>query len=190
MNIIEAFILIVMILLIVFYIQFQNIEVEYVVSKIDGRAYLVKNLSDKQKAADMLAKLNNTLQSLVKRMVKVYPDSQDVKRLVSNYSPESLSEGTETSNYTSYSVNKGEKIVFCLRSRDGDNTLVKLNVLKYVAIHELAHLMTKEIGHPPVFWENFKLLLQTAVDAGLYKATNYSKKPANYCGMTIKSSVI
>ena len=190
MNIIEAFILIVMIFLIVFYIQFQNIEVEYVGSKVDGRAYLVKNLPDKVKAANMLANLNNALQELIQKMIEIYPDNEDVKRLASNYSPDSLSEGTETSNYTSYSVNKGEKIVFCLRSRDGDNKLVKFNVLKYVAIHELSHLMTKEIGHPPVFWDNFKLLLQTAVDAGLYKHTNYSKKPANYCGMTIKSSVI
>ena len=190
MNIAEGFILIIMIVLIIFYIQYQNIEVEYVISSIDGKAYLVKNLPDKKEASNLLAKLNKTLQKLIIKMKEKYPESKDVERLISNFSPDSLSEGTETSNYTSYSVNKGEKIVFSLRSRDGQDNLVPLNILKYVAIHELAHLMTKEIGHPPVFWDNFKLLLQVAIDEGLYKHTNYSKKPAKYCGMTIKSSVI
>ena len=179
-----------MIVLIIFYIQNQNIEVEYVISSVDGKAYLVKNLPDKKRAADMLARLNRSLQKLVALMQSKYPNNEDVKRLVSNFDPNSLSEGTETSNYTSYSVNKGEKIVFCLRSRDGQDKLVPMNTLKYVAIHELAHLMTKEIGHPPTFWENFKLLLLVAIDNKIYKRTNYSKTPVKYCGMTIKSSVI
>lgn len=190
MNIVEGFILTIMIVLIIFYIQHQNIEVEYVVSSLDGRTYLVKNLPDKKEAANMLGRLNQTLQKLILKMKEKYPDSKDVERLDTNFSPDSLSEGTETSNYTSYSVNKGEKIVFCLRSRDGEDKLVAINVLKYVAIHELAHLMTKEIGHPPSFWDNFKKLLEVAIDEGLYKHTNYSKKPVKYCGMTIKSSVI
>ena len=190
MNIVEGFILIIMVVLILFYIQQQNIEVEYFVSNVDGRAYLVKNMPDKKQAANKLARLNISLQKLIKIMDEKYPDNEDVKRLVSNFDPNSLSEGTETSNYTSYSVNKGEKIVFCLRSRDGNNTLVPLNILKYVAIHELAHLMTKEIGHPPQFWDNFKLLLQVAIDNKIYKKTNYAKAPVKYCGMTIKSSVV
>jgi hypothetical protein len=190
MNIIEGFILTIMIVLIIFYIQNQNIEVEYIISSVNGKSYLVKNLPDKKEAANLLAKLNNTLQNLISKMQETYPDSEDVKRLVSNYDPDSLSEGTETSNYTSYSVNKGEKIVFCLRSRDGNDKLVPINVLKYVAIHELSHLMTKEIGHPQQFWENFKLLVQVAVKNKLYRNTNYSNKPVKYCGITIKSSVI
>ena len=176
--------------IIVFYIQSQSIEVEYVVSDIDGERYLVKNLADKKDAANMLAKLNESLESLIEAMKKEYPNSEDVKRLASNYNPRNISEGTESNNYTSYSVNKGEKIVFCLRSRDGDDKLVNLNVLKYVAIHELGHLMTKEIGHPPTFWDNFKMLLIVAIKKGIYKKTNYSKSPVSYCGLTIKSSIV
>lgn len=190
MNLSEIFVITIMAIIIVFYIQGQNMEVEYVVSDIDGRRYLVKNLADKKDAANLLAKLNESLEMLIKEMKKEYPGSADVKRLESNYNPETISEGTENSNYTSYSVNKGEKIVFCLRSRDGNDKLVPLNVLKYVAIHELGHLMTQEIGHPPVFWENFKKLLTVAVKRGIYKQTNYSKTPVKYCGLTIKSSVI
>ena len=116
MNIAEGFILTIMVVLIIFYIQYQNVEVEYVVSSVDGKAYLVKNLPDKKDAANLLSKLNRTLQKLIVKMKEKYPDSKDVERLESNFSPDSLSEGTESSNYTSYSVNKGEKIVFCLHS--------------------------------------------------------------------------
>jgi WLM domain len=59
--------------------------------------------------------------------------------------------------YTSYSVNKGEKIVMCVRQKD--NSLVPKNVVMYVGIHELSHIMTSDIGHTPEFWDNFKFLL-------------------------------
>ena len=190
MNLSEIFIIVVMLVIIVFYVQSQNVEVEYVVSNVDGRRYLVKNLPDKKKAADMLARLNKRLMKLIDIMTKQFPKDQDVKRLKSKFDPSHISEGTDKSNYTSYSVNKGEQVVFCLRSRDGKDKLVSFNVLMYVAIHEMAHLMTKEIGHPPVFWENFKRLLQVAIDHKIYIKTDYKKEPVEYCGLTIKSSVL
>jgi predicted metal-dependent hydrolase len=190
MNLSEIFVITIMAIIIVFYIQGQSVEVEYVVSDIDGRRYLVKNLADKKDAANMLAKLNESLVKLIQEMKREYPKSEDVKRLEKNYNPDSISEGTENNNYTSYSINKGEKIVFCLRSRDGGDKLVPLNVLKYVAIHELSHLMTKEIGHPPILWENFKKLLKVAVKKGIYKKIDYSTTPVKYCGLIIKSSVL
>ena len=191
MNFVEVVIFCIMLFMLIFYIQRHNFEVEYVVSNIDGRRYLVKNLPDKNKAADMLAKLNKKLQKLIKEMRKRSKgNDEDVKRLENNFNPDNLSEGTEKTNYTSYSVNKGEQIVFCLRSRDEKETLVNLNVLTYVAIHELAHLMTKEIGHPPTFWKNFKRLLTVAIDAKIYKKIDYAKNPVEYCGLSIKSSVV
>ena len=190
MNITDSVIFTIILLFIIFYIQSYNFEVEYVISDVDGRRYLVKSLPDKKKAADMLAKLNKKLQELIIEMTKSYPKDKDVQRLKDNYNPENLSEGTDESNYTSYSVNKGEQIVFCLRSRDGKNNLVPFNVLTYVAVHELSHLMTKEIGHPPEFWANFKRLLTIAVEKGIYKKTDYSSNPVKYCGLTIKSSVV
>jgi hypothetical protein len=86
-------------------------------------------------------------------------------------------------------VNKGEKIVLCLRQKN-TNELVAKNVILYVTIHELAHLMTSEVGHTKTFWNNFKFILQEAVDIGIYNKTDYSKEPAKYCGIKITSSVI
>ena len=181
-------------ILIVFYVKNQYYaEVEIVYSKIDNRPYVVKSLPNKQRAADLLAKMNRRLILLVENMQKNEGDKfeqTDVDRLVTNFNPDNISEGTDKSNYTSYSINKGEKIIFCLRSRDGKNKLVDLNTVMYVAIHELGHLMTEEIGHPPAFWKNFRILLKEAVELGLYKKVDYAENPVKYCGIQIKSTVL
>jgi hypothetical protein len=139
MNKIEIIVIFVIVIITLFYIQKKYMEVEYVISDIDNVRYLVQNKEDKDKAANMLAKLNKKIKKLLKHLEKKDPNNEDIKRLLSNYSVDNISEGTEDSNYTSYSVNKGEKIVFCLRERDGSDKFVNENVLMYVATHELGH---------------------------------------------------
>jgi predicted metal-dependent hydrolase len=190
MNNVEVIIIFIISVYILFIIQKKYFEVSYVLSTIDKKHYVVKNVEGKQEAANILARLNIKIQKLLEHVKTKYPDDDNIHRLLSNYNSDNISEGTETSNYTSYSVNKGEKLVFCLRSRDGADTFVNENVLMYVATHELAHLMTEEIGHPESFWQNFRSLLQDAIDSGIYKRIDFSKKPVNYCGIDIKSSVI
>lgn len=185
----DAIIAGIVVLYLVFAWQRHREEVDYVESAVDHRRYVVRNLPDKQKAADMLGNLNKVLQQLIAHVVGKYPQDEDYRRLEANYNPSSISEGTEETNYTSYSVNKGEKIVFCLRSRK-DNTLVDTNTLAYVAIHELGHLMTDEVGHTPLFWKNFQRLLKEAVEIGLYKSIDYGKEPQEYCGVVIQSNVL
>ena len=190
MHKIEIVIIIIIVFALLFYIQKKYNEVEYVISKIDNNKYLVQNKLDKEKASNMLAKLNKKIQKLLKHLKKIDPDNDDIERLLENYSVNNISEGSEDNNYTSYSVNKGEKIVFCLRERDGSDNLVDENVLMYVATHELGHLMTKDIGHTDNFWNNFKYILTEAVKIKVYKKTDYSENPTEYCGMNIKSSII
>lgn len=194
MNTPDKVFIVIMCILIVFYVKNQYYaEVEVVYSKIDGRAYVVKSLPNKDKAADLLAKMNRRLIILVKHMNQNKDGKfvqEDVDRLNGNFNPDNISEGTDKTNYTSYSINKGEKIVFCLRSRDGKDTLVDLNTVMYVAIHELGHLMTEEIGHPTTFWTNFRILLKEAITLGLYKKVDYAAQPVKYCGIHIKSSVV
>ena len=55
----------------------------------------------------------------------------------------------------------------------------------FVVLHELAHIMTKSIGHTKEFWNNFKFLLQNAADIGVYTPIDYKRKPKEYCGMKI-----
>lgn len=169
------------------YIQFENFtnEISLVTSEIDGETYLVRNLPDKEKAADLLANIKKKLLKLTKFLVIKYPKSVRVKRLLKNYKPNNISESSKNSKFTSYSVNKGEKIVFCLRSRDEEEKLVKEQVMMFVALHELAHVMSKSIGHTEEFWTNFKFLLEEAISAKIYKKQDFRKKPVKYCGTDI-----
>lgn len=181
-----------------FYIQGNGSEVTRVKSSVDGRSYLVRNIQKKQEVADMLArmvaKLDKLINAVHEKHVVAKNGSEEltkaVKQLKRNWNPDEVSEGTEDSNYTSYSVNKGEKIVFCLRSRDKENNLVNENTLMYVAIHELGHLMTDEYGHTKKFWDNFKYLAEEAISMGLYKKVDYKAFPERYCGITIQNSIV
>jgi predicted metal-dependent hydrolase len=188
-SFLEYFIIILIIIIILFYIKKYYGEIEYVKSKIDNRYYLVRKLADKQKASDMLADINKDCISLIKHLMKTYPDNVDIKRLHKNYNPDSISEGSADSGYTSYSVNKGEKIILCLRQKE-NNEFVDKNIVMYVTIHELSHLMTHEIGHTKKFWDNFRFILKEAVEIGIYKKVDYSKSPVKYCGIKITSSII
>jgi hypothetical protein len=163
-------------------------EVTTVVSKTDGRNYVVRDVADKDLAVELLADINQTVQKFINRLRTDHPDDVRIKHVEKRFDPDSVSEGSHETGYTSYSVNKGEKIVVCMRQKD--NSFVKKNELMYVVIHELAHLSTDEIGHTPTFWENFKFLLNEAVKQGLYTYVNYAVHPSPYCGINISSSII
>lgn len=169
-----------------YYEGFMN-DVEYVVSIRDKRQYLVRNLPDKKSAAELLSLIRGRLIKFVKFMKKKYPDDDRVKRLVKNFNSDQISESTPDSKYTSYSVNKGEKIVFCVRQRNDKNELVDLNTMMFVSIHELAHLMTISIGHTKEFWENMKFLLKEALskEIQLYSYQPFHEDPKPYCGTMI-----
>ena len=184
----EAFILFVMVLIIIMYIRQYYGEVEIVTARPDGRRYVVRKLPDREEAAALLSRINAKLTRLVHHMVARYPADAAVRRLHENYNPDALSEGGTEVGYTSYSVNKGEKIVMCLRQPD--DTFVDENVLVYVAVHELGHLMTDEIGHTPKFWSNFKWLAAESIEIDVYRKVDFNASPEPYCGISITSSVV
>lgn len=175
------------------YIQNHYGEVDYVTSKIDGRRYLVRNLEDSNKAADYLAEINADLVKLVRHMSAKFGNDSEKKKfveaLVDNYNPNTLSEGSPDTGYTSMTINKGEKLILCIRNTN--KSFVDKNTILYVAIHELGHIMTyNETGHTPLFWNNFKVLLQEAINIGIYEKIDYNNKPTDYCGIKITSSIL
>lgn len=160
-------------------------EVEYVTSTVDQQSYLVQSLPDKQAAADLIARIRGKLEQYVDHLKKNFSDDVRVERIQENFRSDKISEGSENSKYTSYSINKGEKIVLCIRSKDEQKKLVDLNTMMFVVLHELAHIATKSIGHTPEFWENFKWILKEAVNTGIYKSQDFNNKPVEYCGIQI-----
>ena len=176
----------------VYYENFQS-EMIAVKSDIDGNEYQVRNLKDKQKASNTLAMLRKKMLALVKKTQEL-KGVQDqycntaIVTLKERFKPENMSESPGDAKYTSYSVNKGEKIFFCIRAKDSTNEIINLNTLLFVAIHEMAHVMTKSIGHTKEFWNNFRFLLRVAVKNNIYQYQNFSSKPEKYCGMLITDS--
>ena len=69
--------------------------------------------------------------------------------------------------------------------KENEGKLIDINTLTFVAIHELAHIMTKSEGHKQIFWQNFKFLLEEAKAAKIYKPVDYKNNPQPYCGMNI-----
>tara|TARA_Y100000389_G_scaffold149893_1_gene149353 strand:+ start:1213 stop:1791 length:579 start_codon:yes stop_codon:yes gene_type:complete len=190
MGIVDFIIIVLILFFTTFYIKEQFTEVSYIKSSVDNNKYLVRSEEDNKEAANLLANINLKLLELIEVLKQKYPNDERTKRVIQNYDPNALSESDESNKYTSYSVNKGEKIVFCLRMRNVDNTLVDLNTLTYVAVHELGHLATKEIGHLDIFWKNFKWLLEIAAEHGIYNYIDYSQKPQPYCGIVISSNIL
>jgi len=79
-------------------------------------------------------------------------------------------------------------LAFCVTTTKRGDKLIDENTLTFVAIQEVAHTMTKSIGHKEEFWRNFKFLLTNAVDIGIYTPIDYKDTPQKYCGMTINDN--
>jgi len=175
--------IIIFIYLIYQYHYYSNIET--IVSKVDNRNYDVQIRNDAAEAADLIALVREKLVLLVNHMFKTFPSNQKVMRLKKNFNPDVLKEGIDNPSYTSYTVNKGEEIILCLRT---DGKLVDINVLTFVCIHELSHIGNETVGHDDAFWEFFKELLIEAINIGVYIKYDYKKSPIKYCGMMITDS--
>jgi hypothetical protein len=156
-----------------------------IISDVDGEKYCVRERAKMEIAADLLATVTQKCKDLVAYCGKHHPDDEKVQRLVQKFNPTKISETLPTSEYTAYSENKGEKIAFCLDKKKNGPELIDVNTLTFVAIHELAHVMTTSEGHKQEFWQNFKFLLEQAKAANIYIPIDYKKNPEPYCGMDI-----
>jgi len=159
-----------------------------VTSSVDGQTYRVRDMSDKQEAADMMARIRVKMNKLKVHLEGAFPDKPQVKQLSRNFeaNPNRFYEATPDADHTSYSVNKGEAVHFCLREREGANeSLVKEDIVVFVAIHEMGHMITESIGHGSDFWNNFAWLLKEAESIKVYAHRDFRAHPVSYCGMKI-----
>uniref|UniRef100_A0A6C0C625 Uncharacterized protein n=1 Tax=viral metagenome TaxID=1070528 RepID=A0A6C0C625_9ZZZZ len=167
------------------YSESDAFNLKCIVSNVDGNKYCVRERAKLQLAADLLANTTQKLKELVIYLGKKFPDRENCKRLVENFNPTAVKEILPTSEFTAYSENKGEKLAFCTTTTKKGDKLIDPNTLMFVALHELAHVATKSIGHTQEFWGNFKFILQNAVEIKIYNPVDYKKKNKNYCGMKI-----
>ena len=162
-----------------------------VTSTVDGRSYKVRDLPDKQEAANLMASVRMKIVKLYGELKEKFPDKPQIRQWVRNFSPDPnrFEEATPDAEHTSYSVNKGEKVHLCLRQREGPNeTLVNENIMVFVSLHEMAHVITPSVGHGPDFWNNFAWLLKQAEERGIYSYQDFKAHPVAYCGLNITDS--
>jgi beta-galactosidase beta subunit len=169
--------------------NFQNLT--KVKSDIDGKYYFVQaEYADKKDAVELLSELNNLVDSFISNLKIKHSLDPRIERILNRFpNTENIIEGNpiNDSNSTAYSVDKGKKLVVCLRSKR-TKKLHDKNLLMFVVIHELAHIASSSFGHNNEFTENFKFLLSEAINEGLYKKVNFAVNPQEYCGLKIYTS--
>ena len=162
-----------------------------VTSSVDGRTYKVRDMPDKEEAANLMARVRAKIMRLYSYVSEKFPNKPQIKQLNKNFTPEPsrFEEATPDAQHTSYSVNKGEKVHLCLRQREGNNeALVSENIMVFVSLHEMAHVITPSLGHGPDFWNNFAWLLKQAEEIKIYSYQDFKAHPVSYCGLNITDS--
>lgn len=160
-----------------------------IISNADGEKYCIRDRGRLQEAASLLALIRENSKKVVNGLYSEYPNNEFVQRLKDRFDPKVFQETLPTSVHTAYSENKGEKMAFCLnKKKNNDEHLIDENTLMFVALHELTHIGTKEIGHTKQYWKNFKFVLEYAVKEKFYTPVDYKKNPEPYCGMTISDN--
>jgi hypothetical protein len=206
--------LVVLIIILLYYIYVGVLFNEYILtdkvkSDYDDNYYnVVKKYQDHENAADKIAKINKFAVSLIKKLQQVYLNTEfaqngaeltnqteELKKgriitelLIDRYNSESLFENEPTSpDKTSYVKNKGKIISLCLREKgSGKNKFHNLNLILFVFIHELAHIVSVSYSHDTEFWTNFKFLLEFCEKHNLYKSQNYASFNVVYCGLVVE----
>lgn len=198
-------IIFVLLLIIIIYSIYDNIinnDMVYVKSDIDNKVYIVNNYKDKKHAANMLAtlrqnifiiadhtrnKIHNIDTLNMPRYVEFKPYIVQLNNKIQNIV---IKEAQYGSNYTSYTVNKGEQMVLCIRHKNINKKIHNLNILMYVLLHEMSHIACPEYNHTPLFKKIFRFMCEEAIEIGLYTRINYTKYPELYCGMNINETII
>lgn len=161
----------------------------------NNNKFMVYNDENKIESAKLLATLVDRMYKLRNYLInnkKKYEEYEEyINLLETNLNTErtTIYENIPDSNLTSYTINKGEELGFCLKSKI-TGKFHDINLLMYVAIHEMAHIACPEIGHDELFKNIFMFLTIEAINMGLYKKTDYESNNVEYCGMILSSSIV
>lgn len=188
--------LIIIIFITIYFIHnqtYSNDNLIFIKSTIDNNYYWVINRQDKIIAANTLAVIKINIIKLINHLkinANEFPENLSyIKDLISRTKSINIMETPQDDKYTSYTINKGEKIVFCLRCKIFD-VIHDMNTLMYVVIHELAHVGCPEYGHTPLFKKIFRFLLEQSIQINIYLPVDYRLNPQSYCGMTINEYIL
>lgn len=189
-------ILISLIIIFIYIFMFYNKKnVVLIPGSDENTKYLVYDDDKKKEAALLLENITNNMFKLRNYLYEnknKFPDFEKyIILLYQNFNKDKtlIYENDPNSNLTSFSINKGEELAFCLKSKK-TGQVHDINLLMYVTLHEMAHIACPEVGHGELFKNIFKFLTEQAIEIGIYRKDDYEKKPVEYCGMMLSSSIL
>ena len=205
-----SYVIILLVLVTLVFVSYAKVtdnEMVYVQSDVDSEYYLVRNTKDKRRAANLLASIKSDIMDVSEYMslklkstnkediTRYGPYKEYIEQLERNLRSVVIRESDFNTVYTSYTVNKGESIVFCIRSKSISNLLNKStihdkNLVMYVALHEISHVACPEVGHTPLFKKIFKFICEVGMEIGIYRKIDFDSSPEMYCGMMITDSIV
>jgi hypothetical protein len=170
---------------------------------IDNEYYKIRRGPDAEQRVKNLALIKLKLETIVKSLEADtrFNSFESVKRLIRNWNTGiTIKEIGLLESDAAYVIDK-QNMSFCLRKSPSGGELESLNLLTYVAIHELAHVMSIETGHSKEFQENFKFLLEYSktlsfknpIDGTtepLYVTINPETDDSAFCGVEITPGAI
>lgn len=191
---------------IIFYTYFYDNTTWYT-STIDSRKYRVRNGPNdvKQEKSNLLANLNLKLNFVISNLSNEPDKSEAVNRLITNWN-----RGISTKEIgimepeAAYVINKQYMSIclknFCNSLNCKENNIENINLLTYVGLHEMGHIMSEEIGHGDEFKTNFRFLLDYSKNLNLYDPILNQEypiyieltklnTPSSYCGVSIINSI-
>ena len=166
-----------------------------------------RNRRDKKNAANFLANLRSNIYLITNYLTTKIEDNETaslpryqeyrpyILQLKEKIKNVVICESSSNSVYTSFTVNKGEQIILCIRSKSISSLLMKedlhdFNLVMYVLLHEISHVACPEYNHTPLFNKIFKFICEEAIEMGIYHKINFSSSPQEYCGMGINESIV
>ena len=191
----ESLIISIIIIFIYIFLFHNKKNVVLITGKDNFTKYLVYDDDKKKDSALLLEKITENMFKLKSYLYTKRDNFQDLKDYIKqlhrnlNKDRTLIYENDPKSDLTSFSVNKGEEIAFCLKSKK-TGEIHDANLIMYVALHEMAHIACPEIGHGELFKKIFKFLTEQAIELGIYKYDDYDSKPVEYCGMMLSSNII
>jgi hypothetical protein len=170
-------------------------------STVDNKYYNVRKGPDLLTRVNNLAIINLKLGIIVESLSNDprYVNNSTVQRLVNKWGyGVSIKEIGRFERDAAYVLDKSS-MSFCLRKSPIGGELESLNILTYGAIHELAHIMSIEIGHDKEFQANFKFLIDYSKTLTFNNPLTNEREPiytelsdedSAYCGVKISKNAI
>ena len=138
------------------------------------------------KKADLLIDLKEKINKLIDYLrLNNIPSKEAAERLYTRFKTTNVRETSLFESSAGYTINKGHELRLCINKVNG---VYQPDIVMFIMLHELAHILSITYGHNQEFKENMDLLVKEAVKIGIYSGQDYTQKPVDYCGVVIRNS--